>query len=275
MDITLMVMAAGMGSRFGGLKQIEPVGPNGESLLDYSVYDAMKAGFSKVVFIIKHEIEKDFRDAVGKRIEKVTDVDYAFQNFEDIPVNPDKFRGRSKPWGTGQAILSGKNLIRNPFTVINADDFYGKEAFAAVGDYLKTGGGYCMPGYRLQDTVTENGTVTRGVCTVSDGYLSSIDEISGIGKDSPIAPNSIVSMNMWGLKTEIFGILEEEFGKFFEKIEDPEKDEFLIPRVMNDLVKRGTKVRVLETDSKWLGMTYRDDLPKIKKELKEMEDMYK
>ncbi len=275
MDITLAVMAAGMGSRFGGLKQIEPVGPNGEVLLDYSVYDAIKAGYSKIVFIIKHEIEKDFREVVGKRIEKLIDVEYAFQSIDDVPVKKLEFAQRQKPWGTGQAILCAKNVIDTPFVVINADDFYGRESFEVVGDYLKKNGKYCMAGYKLVETLTDNGTVTRGVCSVEDGYLKTITECYNIGKDTTLSPDTIVSMNMWGLETEIFDILEDGFEKFLVNNQDILKGEYLIPTVMNDLIESGTKVKVLNTDAKWLGVTYREDLPLVKEKLKALNDLYK
>ena len=275
MDITLAVMAAGMGSRFGGLKQIEPVGPNGEVLLDYSVYDAIKAGYSKIVFIIKREIEKDFREIVGKRIEQKIDVSYAFQSIDDIPVKKPEFSERQKPWGTGQAILSAKNVIDTPFVVLNADDFYGRNAFHIIGDYLKETGEYCLAGYRLKDTLTDNGTVTRGICSVKDSYLETITESYNIDKNSGIDLDCICSMNMWGLKTEIFDILENGFADFLNNIENPLKSEYLIPNVMNTLAKTGTKIKVLDSNSKWLGVTYREDLPYVKKKLLNLQSLYK
>lgn len=274
MDITLAVMAAGMGSRFGGLKQIEPVGPNGEVLLDYSVYDAIKAGYSKIVFIIKREIEKDFREIVGNRIEKIIDVDYAFQSIDDIPVKKPEFSDRQKPWGTGQAILSAKNVINTPFVVLNADDFYGREAFRVIGDYLKDTGKYCLAGYRLKDTLTDNGTVTRGVCSTKDGYLETITECYDIDQNSGFDLNCIVSMNMWGLETGIFDVLENGFADFLNNIENPLKSEYLIPNVMNTLAQSGTKIRVLDSSSKWLGMTYREDLPAVRRELENLKNLY-
>ena len=275
MDITLAVMAAGMGSRFDGLKQITPVGPNGEVLLDYSVYDAVRAGYSKIVFIIKHEIEKDFREVVGKRIEKLIDVEYAFQSIDDIPVKKPEFSQRQKPWGTGQAILSAKNVIDTPFVVINADDFYGRESFEVVGDYLKKHGKYCMAGYKLFETLTDNGTVTRGVCSVEDGYLKGITECYDIGKGTALPADTIVSMNMWGLETEIFDILEDGFENFLVNNQDILKGEYLIPSVMNELIQNGKKVKVLNTDAKWLGVTYKEDLPGVKSKLEELKDLYK
>ena len=275
MNITLAVMAAGMGSRFGGLKQIEPVGPNGEVLLDYSVHDAINAGYSKIVFIIKREIEKDFREIVGKRIEQKIDVSYAFQSIDDIPVKKPEFSERQKPWGTGQAILSAKNVIDTPFVVLNADDFYGRNAFQIIGDYLKETGEYCLAGYRLKDTLTDNGTVTRGICSVKDSFLETITESYDIDKNSGIDLDSICSMNMWGLKTEIFDVLENGFADFLNNIENPLKGEYLIPNVMNNLAKNGTKIKVLDSNSKWLGVTYRDDLPYVKKELSDLQNFYK
>ncbi len=271
---TLAIMAAGMGSRFGGLKQIEPVGPKGETLLDYSVQDAIKAGFSKIVFIIKHEIEEEFRKSVGERTEKMIDVDYAFQSIDDIPVRRAEFSLRSKPWGTGQAILCAKPVISTPFAVINADDFYGRAAFEAVGKYLMETGEYCLAGYRLYDTLSENGTVTRGVCSVENGYLTGIEEKCGIDKNSGYPSDTIASMNMWGLKTEIFDVLKTEFESFLKTTNDPLKEEFYIPKVMGDLAKKGEKIKILKTDAKWLGMTYREDLPYIKEELLKMKELY-
>ncbi len=273
-NITLAIMAAGMGSRFGGLKQIEPVGPKGETLLDYSVRDAIKAGFSKIVFIIKHEIEDEFRKSVGERIEKIIDVDYAFQSIDDIPVKREDFSGRKKPWGTGQAILSAKSVIDTPFAVINADDFYGREAYEAMGDYLKNVGEYCMTGYRLYDTLSENGAVTRGICEIENGYLIGIEETSGIDKNSGYPQDTLASMNMWGLKTDIFNVLENEFEKFLKTTTDPQKDEFFIPKVMGTLAEKGEKIKVLDANAHWLGMTYREDLPYIKAELLKLKDLY-
>ena len=217
-NATLIVMAAGMGSRFGGLKQIEPIGPNGEALLDFSVYDAKEAGFNKVVFVIKHAIEKDFKETVGKRIEKIIDVDYVYQETDKLPEGFVCPKDREKPWGTGHAIYCCKDIVDTPFAVINADDYYGKSAFKAIYEHLKNeSGDYCMVGFRLKNTLTENGTVSRGVCNVENGYLTGITERTKI-KDckytedgenwTALAEDTLVSMNMWGFTPDIFEYLE-------------------------------------------------------------------
>ena len=255
---TLVVMAAGMGSRFGGLKQIAPIGPKGEIILDFSVYDAVKAGFSKTVFIIKKEIEKDFREAVGKRIEKMTDVAYAFQDVDHLPV------GRTKPWGTGHAILSAESEVDTPFAVINADDFYGFDAYEVVQKHLAEKGTMCMAGYELGNTLTDNGTVCRGVCDVQNGYLKSVTENFDIGKDTKLPMDTIVSMNMFGLDMDIFGELHEKFELFMDNLENPLKAEFLLPEVVDQLIKSGKKdVSVLPVSSRWYGITYKEDLPGV------------
>ena len=275
MDTTLVVMAAGMGSRFGGLKQIEPVGPNGEIILDFSVFDAVRAGFSKVVFIIKKEIEADFRQAVGKRIEKMTDVDYAFQEIANIPSGFEVPEGRAKPWGTGQAILSAKDVVKTPFAVINADDFYGKNSFEVIGKYLSETGKMCMTGFKLGNTLTENGTVSRGICEVSaDDYLQSVTEHTALDKNSGIPLDTIVSMNMWGLGTDIFDALGEGFVKFFENlknVENPLKAEFFLPAIIDQKIKKGeADVKVLYTKDRWYGVTYREDLGSVQDAVKKM-----
>ncbi len=262
---TLVVMAAGMGSRFGGLKQIAPIGPNGEIILDFSVYDAVKAGFSKTVFIIKKEIEKDFREAVGRRIEKMTDVDYAFQDTDHLP------EGRVKPWGTGDAILSAKNQVSTPFAVINADDFYGFDAYDVINRHLAEKGTMCMAGFELGNTLSDNGTVCRGVCDVENGKLRSVTETFDIGMDTDIPKNTTVSMNMWGLDLDIFNELEEGFKKFKETMTNPLKAEYLIPEVIDGLIKSGKKsVDVLPVASRWYGITYQEDLPAVRAAIKEM-----
>lgn len=265
-NATLVVMAAGMGSRFGGLKQMEPIGKNGEALLDFSVYDAKKAGFTKVVFVIKHEIEKEFKAIVGARVEKVLPVEYVYQEVDKLPEGYTYLNNRKKPWGTGQAILLCRDVVKEPFVVINADDFYGASAYRQIYEQLKSDTSrYCMVGFRLANTLTENGHVSRGVCVTENGLLTDIDEVTKI-KDCKytlddenwieLSPDTVVSMNMWGLTPDIFDYLDREFRLFLDKnIEEP-KTEFYIPLVIGTLVKNGEKeVRVLASEDRWYGVT--------------------
>lgn len=267
---TLVVMAAGMGSRFGGLKQAEPVGKNGEAIVDYSVYDAVAAGFDKVVFVIKHSIEKEFKELVGNRISKKVETHYAFQEMENLPggfVCPET---REKPWGTGQAILACKDLVNEPFAIINADDYYGKTAFKVMYEELKRQtGDYCMVGFQVQNTLTDNGYVSRGICEAENGYLTDIIEVAKIkdcqyenenGEIVKLDPEHLVSMNMWGLTPDIFDYLEKDFVEFLkENINEPKK-EFFIPLEIGRLVKDGVKkVVVLSTPDRWYGVTYKED----------------
>jgi Nucleotidyl transferase. len=275
---TLVIMAAGMGSRFGGIKQLEPVGPNGEIIVDYSIYDAVKAGFDKVVFIIRKDLEKDFREVVGNRIEKHVNVEYVFQELDDLPKGYKVQEGRKKPWGTGQAVLCSKSVVNEPFAVINADDYYGKESFKLIYDFLnsdKDPDVYCMAGFVLGNTLSDNGAVTRGVCkTDGNGWLVDIVETGGIirdgnvakakdkdGKDITISLDSVVSMNMWGFKPSIYKELERGFEEFLASLApDDIKKEYLIPEVVGDMVSSGkAKVKVLKTSDQWFGVTYRED----------------
>ncbi len=269
-EATLVVMAAGMGSRFGGLKQIEPVGPHGQALLDFSVYDAKKAGFTKVVFIIKKQIEKDFKELVGKRIEPIIDVEYVFQETNDLPEGFTCPADREKPWGTGQAILCCKNTVTTPFAVINADDYYGATAFQQIFDQLKKAtGNYCMVGFLLANTLTENGTVSRGVCQVENGKLQQIVERTKIrdcaytldGETWVDLPrDTVVSMNMWGFTTDIFQYLETGFVDFLTESLEVPKSEYLLPTVVANLMAAGKKeVDVLVAEDKWYGVTYKED----------------
>ena len=271
-DITLVVMAAGMGSRFGGLKQIEPVGRNGEAILDFSVYDAIEAGFTKVVFVIKHAIEKDFKEFVGKRIEKKIKVEYVFQETDILPDGfvcpPD----REKPWGTAHAILCCKDVVKEPFAVVNADDFYGKSAFLKIADYLqKEDTNYCMVGFRLVNTLTENGYVSRGVCvTDKNDNLVTVTERTKIvdckfteddgNTWEALSPDTVVSMNLWGFMPDMFGYIEQGFKEFLnEKINVP-KSEYYLPSVVSSLIEKGEKqVKVLVAEDKWYGVTYKED----------------
>lgn len=271
MDATLVVMAAGMGSRFGGLKQAEPVGPKGEAILDFSVYDAKQAGFNKVVFVIKHSIEEIFKQTVGSRISKMIDVEYVFQETDALPAGYTCPPGREKPWGTGQAVLCCREAVRTPFAVINADDYYGRSAFAQIYHQLCAGGeDYCMVGYRLGNTVTENGTVSRGVCRVEDGCLSDIVEVGGIGPDcrtsdgKVLDPGTVVSMNMWGFTPDFFRYLEEDFTAFLDAKGSELKAEFYLPGVVDRLIREKLwRVRVLIAEDKWYGVTYKEDKPQV------------
>jgi len=270
-DITLVVMAAGMGSRFGGLKQIEPIGPSGEVLLDFSVFDAVEAGFTKVVFVIKHAIEADFKEMVGKRIAKRVKVDYVFQETDALPDGFTCPSDREKPWGTAHAVLCCKDVVNEPFAVINADDYYGKSAFCKIAEFLKTDpDDYCMVGFRLVNTLTENGYVSRGVCEIEDGKLKTVTERTKIAdckytEDdgatwTELAPDTVVSMNLWGFNTDFFGHIEEGFKKFLnEKINEP-KSEYYLPSVVSSLIENGTKqVNMLVAEDKWYGVTYKED----------------
>ncbi len=282
-DTTLVIMAAGIGSRFGGgIKQLEPVGPGGEIIMDYSIYDAVRAGFNKVVFIIRRDLEKDFREIIGNRIEKLVHVEYAYQELSDLPAGFAVPEGRKKPWGTGQAVLSIKGIVNEPFMVINADDYYGQEGFRRLHDYMadrmdESGGVYdmCMGGFLLGNTLSENGGVTRGVCSVSgDSYLETVVETYDIqktadsitAKDEAGAPVRVpdgchVSMNMWGLPAAFLNELEAGFPEFLASLKEGDiKSEYLLPSVINRLVSGGrARVKVIETPDKWFGVTYRED----------------
>jgi len=289
---TLVIMAAGMGSRYGGLKQIEPVGPNGEIIMEYSIYDAIKAGFSKVVFIIKKEIEETFRGVIGKKIEGLVDVEYVYQRIEDVPLGFSVSKERSKPWGTGHAVLSAKDAVKTPFAVINADDFYGANTYKLLNNFLTSNEDaednykYCMVGFVLENTLTENGHVARGICNVDKaGNLIDIHERTKIMKFGDeakytedeknwvvIPKSSIVSMNTWGFNQSIFKELEEGFVVFLKKSkENILKTEYYLPSVVDNLIKAGnTNVKVLSTTDKWYGVTYKEDKPIVKKSIADM-----
>ena len=283
--VTLVVMAAGIGSRFGGgIKQLEAVGPNGEIIMDYSIHDALEAGFNKVVFVIRKDLEKDFKEIIGRRMEKLVEVEYAYQELNDIPERfMKKTEGRKKPWGTGQAILCCRDVVEEPFLVINADDYYGKEAYREAYAYLtgrKDDNAYeaCMVGFVLKNTLSDNGGVTRGVCKVDEHHmLSEIVETSNIVKTAegaavqtedgavPIDVESEVSMNMWGLSPKFFEVLDKGFDEFLEKL-DPEnlKGEYLLPTIIGDLLKEGRmKVEVRKSHDEWFGVTYKEDKPDV------------
>lgn len=265
MNTELLIMAAGMGSRFGGLKQIEPIGPNGEIILDFSIYDAVEAGFNKAVFIIKKEIEKEFRQVVGKRIEKMIDVEYAFQELDKLPEGYEVPSDRVKPWGTAHAVLCARDVVKSPFAVINADDFYGKSSYKIIHDELIQSNGMCMVGYELGNTITENGTVSRGVCELENGYLKSVTEHTALDKNSGVPLDSIVSMNMWGLAPDIFPFMEKEFKLFLdEKINVPKSECYLPSVISKRIEEENMPVKVLKTAEKWYGVTYREDMDSVR-----------
>ncbi len=282
-ETTLVIMAAGIGSRFGGgIKQLEPVGPAGEIIMDYSIYDALQAGFNKIIFIIRKDLEKDFKQVIGHRIEKMVSVEYAFQELDDLPEGFVKPKDRKKPWGTGQAVLSMKGMVNGPFLVINADDYYGKEGFKKIHDYMVSQMkedsevyDLCMGGFMLSNTLSENGGVTRGVCRVDEqGYLRNVTETYDIRRDGDglaasdeqgrpvfVDKDSHVSMNMWGLPASFLDELERGFPKFLAGLEEGDiKSEYLLPKIIDKLVEeKRASVKVLKTPDKWFGVTYKED----------------
>ena len=281
MKPTLFVLAAGMGSRYGGLKQIDGLGPSGETIMDYSVYDALRAGFGKVVFVIRKDFEEAFRKAVISKYADKVPCEVCFQSVDKVPEGCTYNLERTKPWGTNHAVLMAKGLINEPFAVINADDFYGRESFQVLADYLKsvegTTGKYCMVGYRVANTLSENGSVSRGVCaTDENGYLTDVVERTKIekvgdkiiytedGVDTEISPNSPVSMNMWGFTPEYFEYVEKAFVEFLQARGQELKSEFYIPTLVNDMIRSGEATcKVLDTTSKWFGVTYAEDRPQV------------
>lgn len=285
-DMTLVIMAAGMGSRYGGIKQIEPVGPSGEIILDYSVFDAVEAGFNKVIFVIRRDIEEVFCEAVGNRIENHVKVEYVFQDMNDLPEGYRVPEGRNKPWGTGQAILACRNAVHEPFAVINADDYYGKSGFVKIREYLSNPQpsdktyNFCMAGFELGNTLSENGTVTRGICEVENGVLTKIVETKeiGIGDGCAVTPKGTVpfdqpvSMNMWGFSPDIFPELKRRFKIFLDGPGSMDlKAEYLIPTIIGEMVSEGcADVRVLRTKDRWFGVTYKEDRELVMRSFEEL-----
>ena len=286
MKTSLVIMAAGIGSRFGGgIKQLEPVGMHGEIIMDYSIHDAIEAGFNKIIFIIRKDIEEAFREVIGERIEAIckqlnVEIDYAFQAIDDLPKGVKLPKDRTKPWGTGQAVLAAKNVLSEPFMVINADDYYGKEAYVKVHDYLvqeQPEDGLlhiCMAGFRLGNTLSDNGSVTRGVCHIENGALVGVTETHDIyktengaesrnadGTAEELDVNSLVSMNMWGLTPAFMDVLEKGFVEFLQNLNAADiKKEYLLPEMIDRLIKEGkAKVDVLDTKDTWFGVTYQED----------------
>ena len=288
---TLVVLAAGMGSRYGGLKQVDPVGPSGEAILDYSVFDASRAGFGKVVFIIRKDFEEVFREKVGRKYEGIMEVAYAFQDLNDLPAPYVVPEGRSKPWGTAHAIRAARDVVKEPFAAINADDFYGRDAFRQLAKFLTGEKGcpckhhFAMVGYNLSLTLSEHGSVARGVCTIDgSGYLTDVKEMTKLVKAGDMAENredpenpvkvpldSRVSMNLWGFTPALFTELEERFPKFLAARGTEMKSEWYIPFVVDELIKEGkASCRVLPTESSWFGVTYREDKPFVTAEIQKL-----
>ena len=278
MKPTLFILAAGMGSRYGGLKQLDGLGPNGETIMDYSVYDALRAGFGKIVFVIRKDFEQEFRDKVLSKYEGHVPVEVVFQSIDKLPEGRKPNPERQKPWGTNHAVLMGKDVIKEPFGVINADDYYGAESFQVLGDFLRSVEGkknaYCMVGFNIENTLSENGGVSRGLCEVNgEGYLTGVTECHGIerkdgrlvqvnaeGQTVPFPENASVSMNMWGFTPDYFDYSEKAFVDFLSEHGGELKSEFYIPSVVNDLINAGeVTLKVEPTTSKWFGVTYAAD----------------
>ena len=283
-NLTLLVMAAGMGSRYGGLKQLDRVGPGGETIIDYSVYDAIRAGFNKVVFIIRKEFENDFKTIVSGKYSNKIDIEFAFQELNNVPIGfvcPDN---RIKPWGTGHAVLSGSKFINTPFVVINGDDFYGFDTFKIIADYYKNGGNrFSMVAFELGRTLSDFGSVTRGLCTVKSNYLETVIETGDLkrnnhgsissDRDTKLNGTELVSMNVWGFTSDLFSHLNHMFNDFMNQKGNELKSEFLIPEVVNELIQKKTKkVFVLKTSSEWFGVTYKKDKPIVIQKIKDLID---
>ena len=281
-DITLLVMAAGMGSRYGGLKQLDAVGPSDETIIDFSVYDAIRAGYNKVVFIIREDFDKQFKEKISNKYEDKIKVEIVYQDLHDLPNSFSCPKDRSKPWGTGHAILAARNVISEPFAAINGDDFYGRESFKIISDhYSSVNSGFAMAAFQLDKTLSDYGSVSRGLCEQNLNQLVTVVETHGIKKSSAgdiecerdisLLGNELVSMNMWGFMPSVFDHLEKMFNEFLDENISDLKGEFLIPSVVNDLIEKNIeKVQVLKTKSTWFGVTYIEDKPFVKNQIKEL-----
>ena len=281
-DITLLVMAAGMGSRYGGLKQLDAVGPNGETIIDFSVYDAIRAGYNKVVFIIREDFEQQFKQKISNKYKDKIDVEIVYQDLNDLPSSFRCPNERFKPWGTGHAILAARNAISEPFVAINGDDFYGKESFKVISNYYSSvNSGFAMAAFQLDKTLSENGSVSRGICEQNSNELVTVVETHDIKKNSAgniecdrdisLLGSELVSMNMWGFTPTLFDHLEKMFNDFLMGNISDLKSEFLIPSVINNLIEKNIeKVQVLETQSTWFGVTYAEDKPFVENQIKEL-----
>jgi len=281
-DITLLVMAAGMGSRYGGLKQLDAVGPSDETIIDFSVYDAIRAGYNKVVFIIREDFEKQFKEKISNKYKDKIEVEIVYQDLHDLPNSFNCPKDRSKPWGTGHAILAARNVVSESFAAINGDDFYGRESFKIISDhYSSVNSGFAMAAFQLDKTLSDYGSVSRGICEQNLNQLVTVVETHGIKKSSAgniecdrdisLLGNELVSMNMWGFMPSIFDHLEKMFNEFLDENISDLKSEFLIPSVVNDLIEKNIeKVQVLKTKSTWFGVTYIEDKPFVKNQIKEL-----
>ncbi len=280
-DMTLLIMAAGMGSRYGGLKQLDSVGTSGETIIDYSVYDAIRSGFNKVVFIIRKDFEDDFKSQITEKYKDSIKVEFAFQELNNLPDNFNIPAGRKKPWGTGHAILSAANNINEPFVAINGDDFYGLESYKVISDYYKNGGkSFSMVAFELGKTLSDFGTVTRGLCTVKEGLLETVIETEELkwqdnavnsNRDIDLNGTEPVSMNMWGFTPDLFVYLKSMFKDFLDKEGSEMKSEYLIPSVVNALIEDNKKqVKVLRSSSSWFGVTYINDKPYVVQKIEEL-----
>ncbi|RIH66795.1 nucleotidyltransferase [Mariniphaga sediminis] len=290
MKPTLLILAAGMGSRYGGLKQVEPVGPNGEAIIDYSIYDAIRAGFGKVVFVIRESFADAFREKFGPKLEGKIEVDYVYQELDNLPKEFSLPEGREKPWGTAHAILVTKDLINEPFCALNADDFYGFNAYKVMAEYLSQSSDateYSMVGYKLHNTLSDYGSVSRGVCDVDENNLlqkivettkilkreDKIISVEPDGTEKQLTGNESVSMNIWGFKPSIFNSLEEKFSAFLKNHINEPKSEIFIPSVVFDMIQEEkASVKVLEADSPWFGVTYKEDKPRVVAKINQLID---
>ena len=279
-NLTLLVMAAGMGSRYGGLKQLDSIGPNGETIIDYSIYDSINAGFNKIVFIIRKEFEKDFKIKISNKYLDIVKIEFVFQNINDIPSPFIPNQKRLKPWGTGHAILSAKSKINEPFVVVNGDDFYGADSFKKTYKFYKNNlKNFSMVAYKLKNTLSENGSVSRGICSIKNGILETVVEMHGLKeagsliisddfKHPTLKHNEFVSMNFWGFTTKIFDYLESQFIEFLDESGSELNSEFLIPSVINKLIhNKLEQIKIIETDSSWFGVTYAEDKSHVIKKL--------
>jgi len=281
MEPTLLVMAAGIGSRYGGLKQLDAVGPGGETIIDYSIYDALQTGFARLAFVIRRDIEAPFREAIGRKFEKRTVVEYIFQELDRLPSGFIVPAGRTKPWGTTHAILLAEEAVREPFAAINADDFYGRASFQAMADFLRAGGrDYAMVGYTLRNTLSDHGSVSRGICACdADGYLQTVTELTNIEKQGrgaraegrTLDGDEVVSMNFWGFTPALFPQLRKPFEEFLRRHGRNPKSECYIPTTINELVASGAaRVKVLRTPASWFGVTYKEDKPRITEGIRQL-----